>query len=95
MMKKRTLILIILLVSVLTACTARMPAGDDPTAQPNPEEENSFVLPDDIRVGTNGVPVLQVYVTDDREIHEMDLEETAIRHLWMMPNGIRSLLPSR
>lgn len=75
MMKKRTLILIILLVSVLTACTARMPAGDDPTAQPNPEEENSFVLPDDIRVGTNGVPALRVYVTDDREIHEMDLEE--------------------
>ena len=73
--KKRMLALLLMFMLLLTACR-RNDAAQEPTpdASAAPQQE-AFILPDDIRVNSAGVPQLRVYITDEKEIREMDLEE--------------------
>lgn len=71
MWKKGLMGLIACCVAFCTACSSA-PAVPENTAAP--DAGNSFVLPDDIRVDAEGVPQLRVYIADEREIQEMDLE---------------------
>lgn len=54
------------------ACGAGKPTA--PAPSPTAEAAREFVLPEDIRVNAQGVPELKVYVTEEKEIREMDLE---------------------
>lgn len=61
---------------LLSACTAKAPvetqASDQPTTTP---DMSAFTLPDSIRIGEDGVPVLKVYVENAKRIQDMPLEE--------------------
>ena len=49
-----------------------------PEEEPTPKTEQikeDFALPDDIRVDAQGVPMLRVYIADQKEIEEMNIEE--------------------
>ena len=72
---KKGLILTCALMLLLCSGCARQEGEVKPTKEPQPEASGGFTLPDDIRVNAAGIPQLKVYVTEDREIHEMDLEE--------------------
>lgn len=77
MWKKCVLAGVMALVALVCIACA---AGETETA-PTPvpiAEADSFILPDDIRVDTRGVPQLQVYETETDTIRAMDLEE----YLW-------------
>lgn len=77
MRKKRGMLWLmgLLLLLLCTACAAGEKESES-TNMPAPEPEDSaFVLPDDIRVDANGVPVLRVYVQEKKEIEEMDIEQ--------------------
>ena len=73
--KKSALWSLLLAICILcTACSAAETsnaATDTPAPQPT---EGAFLLPDDIRVDASGVPMLRVYVQEQKEIEEMDIE---------------------
>ena len=73
-MKRAALIGALAIALCLAACALKsdMPGNTD---VPPRQETGEFVLPDDIRVNSAGVPELRVYVADEKEIREMDLEE--------------------
>ena len=73
-MKRAALIGALAIALCLAACAPKsdMPGNTD---APPRQETGEFVLPDDIRVNSAGVPELRVYVADEKEIREMDLEE--------------------
>ena len=73
-MKRAALIGALAVALCLAACAPKsdMPGNTD---APPRQETGEFVLPDDIRVNSAGVPELRVYVADEKEIREMDLEE--------------------
>ena len=73
-MKRAALIGALAVALCLAACAPKsdMPGNTD---APPRQESGEFVLPDDIRVNSAGVPELRVYVADEKEIREMDLEE--------------------
>ena len=75
-MKRAALIGALTIALCLAACAPKsdMPGNTD---APPRQETGEFVLPDDIRVNSAGVPELRVYVADEKEIREMDLEEYA------------------
>ena len=74
-MKKKRLWAVLTAVLLLCAgCGA--PDASRPGATQKPESgEEGFSLPEDIRVNGAGVPQLRVYVTEDRQIRNMDNEE--------------------
>lgn len=74
-MKKKAIIgCCIMLVALLCAACAARETVPEATKAPAADGGAPFVLPDDIKVGADGVPQLRVYVQEDKEIHEMDLE---------------------
>ena len=76
MEKKRWVLGVLLAMCVLlSACAGSRDTVEQPEKTPETARQDSFILPDDIRVDSAGVPQLRVYVTDEKEIHEMDLEE--------------------
>ena len=74
MMKKKRLWAV--LAAVLLLCGGCAPREAQPTPTPAAESrEDHFSLPEDIRLNAAGVPQLRVYVTDEKQIHDIDLEE--------------------
>lgn len=71
MWKKALIFLLALCSAFSSACSASAPLPEKTNA---PENSGGFVLPDDIRVDTEGVPQLRVYIQAEKEIREMDLE---------------------
>jgi len=77
MLKKRwiTALMALLLAAACTACAARPQEMPPENTEAPREEGGNFTLPDDIRVNAAGIPQLKVYVADEKEIREMDLED--------------------
>lgn len=71
MWKKGMMGLLACCVLLCTGCSSAPIVLEKTTV---PDAGNSFVLPDDIRVDAEGVPQLRVYIADEKEIREMDLE---------------------
>lgn len=65
--KIRLFLLLLAFCLCICACTGKK--------ENEKKDQTGFVLPDDIRVNPAGVPQLRVYVKEDQQIHEMDLEE--------------------
>lgn len=70
MWRKSFVLLIACCLLFCVACSAKTPMPENTQAP----EASGFVLPDDIRVGAEGVPQLRVYIQAEKEIREMDLE---------------------
>lgn len=74
--KKRWIIaMIMILTLMLSACANQDKNNEDIGKTPEDGGQDGFILPDDIKVNSEGIPQLRVYVTAEKEIHEMDLEE--------------------
>ena len=74
--KRRMLAALLMIMTVLlTACMGKNAGTDQSPETTEAPRQEGFILPDDIRVDSAGVPQLRVYVTDEKEIHEMDAEE--------------------
>ena len=71
MWKKALIFLLALCSAFSSACSASAPLPEKTNA---PENSGGFVLPDDIRADSEGVPQLRVYIQAEKEIREMDLE---------------------
>ena len=72
-MKKHAVLILLLMAALCAGCAGKTTAPEM-TSTPA-ADRGGFVLPDDIRVDAQGVPQLRVYVQEEKEIHEMDLEE--------------------
>lgn len=71
MMKKRMLLATLLLLTLIFG-GCRSAVSELPSATPNIPYEPD--LPDTIRVDETGIPVMNVYVVEDEQIIEMDIE---------------------
>ena len=72
MCKKRRLICFLLpLVMLLTGCAA---ANNEPEKPAESELPFDAALPDTIRTDEKGIPVMDVYITGEERVEEMDIE---------------------
>ena len=75
MRKRRLLAGMLAMAWALCSACAAGETKPEATEAPNEEPSAGFILPDDIRVDTQGVPQLRVYVEKEETVRSMDLEE--------------------
>lgn len=70
---RRMAILLIALIALLSGCMTAGNGGDAP-AENSEEILTEDVVPESIGLDKNGVPVLNVYMTDSQKVESMDIE---------------------